>query len=100
MTNYNAGTLALLAACVAAAQTSTYVPPAPEQPLPYSHKQHLAKGMACKDCHPMPEPGDHATLPTTAKCMTCHAEVKKDSPAIQKLADYQKKGEEVPWKRV
>jgi hypothetical protein len=48
----------------------------------------------------MPEPGDRATLPGTAKCMACHATIKKESPAIQKLAEYHKKGEQVPWKRV
>jgi ribosomal protein L22 len=48
----------------------------------------------------MPEPGDHATFPATARCMACHVEIKKDSEAIQKLADYHKKQEAVPWKRV
>ena len=48
----------------------------------------------------MPDPGDAEGFPPTAKCMTCHIEIKKDSAAIQKLADYDKKGEPVPWKRV
>jgi hypothetical protein len=30
--------------------------PAPEQPLPYSHKQHLAFGLECKACHANPDP--------------------------------------------
>jgi len=37
--------LNILAVCVAMAQTSTYVPPAPVQPLPFSHKQHVANGL-------------------------------------------------------
>jgi hypothetical protein len=32
--------------------------------------------------------------------MACHVEIKKDSEAIQKLADYHKKQEAIPWKRV
>jgi ferredoxin len=48
----------------------------------------------------MPEPGDHATFPATAKCMACHVEIKKDSEAIQKLAEYHKKEETIPWKRI
>ena len=84
----------------AAAQTSTYIPPAPVQPIPFSHKLHLSKSLDCKDCHAMPEPGEHATFPATAKCMACHVEIKKDSEAIQKLAEYHKKQETVPWKRV
>lgn len=77
-----------------------YVPPPPEQPLPYSHKQHLALGLTCALCHSMPEPGQAATLPPTATCMTCHARVKTDSPAIQKLATAHTAGETIPWKRV
>jgi len=48
----------------------------------------------------MPDPGDKATYPDTAKCMVCHVAIKKDSAAIQKLADYNKKQEPVPWRRV
>jgi hypothetical protein len=93
--------LGLVAACTAAcaaAQTAVYMPPA--QPLPFSHKLHLSKGLECKDCHSMPEPGDRAAFPATARCMACHVEIKKDSEAIQKLADYHKKQEAIPWKRV
>lgn len=79
---------------------ATRVPPAPEQPLPYSHKRHLAMVPDCKMCHAMPAPGDAAALPATATCMACHTQVKTDSPAIQRLAEYHKTGEPVPWKRV
>jgi hypothetical protein len=92
--------LTILGACFALAQTSTYVPPAPVQPLPFSHKQHVSNGLDCKDCHAMPEPGDHATFPGTAKCMACHVTIKKESAAVQKLAEYHKNHEEIPWKRV
>src|SRR5215831_8477610 len=58
----------------------------PEQPIPYSHKKHLAMGLKCANCHEMPDPGEMMGIPAVAKCMTCHQTVKKDSPAIQKLA--------------
>jgi hypothetical protein len=73
---------------------------APMQPIPYSHKQHLAMGMACKDCHTNPEPGDRMTFPAESKCMTCHTVVAKDKAAIQKLTEYAKSGQAVPWVRV
>jgi len=92
--------LVLLAGFAAAAQSSTYTPPAPAQPLPFSHKTHISAGLNCKDCHTMADPGDKAGFPPTSKCMACHVEIKKDSPAIQKLADYNKKQEPIPWKRV
>ena len=65
-------------------------PAPPEQPIPYSHKTHLALGLQCQECHPNPEPGDRMTLPAPEKCMTCHSIVAKDKPAIQKLAEYAK----------
>ena len=104
-----AATLALLALVVAAsAQVSRTPPPekafAPgepvEQPLPYSHKTHLALGLKCLDCHAIPDPGDFATFPAEAKCMACHAAVKADSPHIQKLAAAEKSGDPVAWNRV
>ena len=64
--------------------------PAPEQPLPYSHKQHLAFSLQCKDCHTNPDPGTLMTFPPTSKCMQCHVTIAKDKPAIQKLADVRK----------
>jgi hypothetical protein len=90
----------LWAAAAVQSPVPTYVPPPPVQPLPYSHKQHLALGLQCATCHSMPEPGDAATLPSTAVCMKCHAQVKTDSPHIQKLAGANASGEAIDWKRV
>jgi len=73
---------------------------APDQPLPYSHKQHLALGLACKDCHTMPAPGEAMGFPATSKCMSCHQSVRKDSPAIQKLSAYDRDKQPIPWVRV
>src|SRR5690349_15891351 len=87
-----------LAAAGLRAQTSSSAELAkgPEQPVPFSHKLHLTKaGVSCKDCHDMPDPGDQMTLATADKCMTCHSVVKKDSPAIQKLAAYKTNKEDI-----
>jgi hypothetical protein len=90
--------LLLLAAQFAVAQTEP--PPAPPQPIPFSHKNHVEKGLACKDCHTMPDPGDQAGFPPTAKCMACHATIERDSPPIVTLAGFHARQEPVPWKRV
>ena len=86
--------VALIAAAVVAAQTAS------DQPLPYSHKVHMAQGLACKDCHSMPDPGDQAGLPAVSRCMVCHTTIAKDRPAIVRLAEFAKKQEPIPWKRV
>src|SRR5271163_4738237 len=92
----------LVAGDVAAQTTpSKVVTVAPVQPIPYSHKQHLALGLQCKDCHQTSaEVADEMVLPAVDKCMTCHVSIKKDSPNIQKLAEFQKDGKPVPWVRV
>ncbi|MSV27552.1 MAG: hypothetical protein EXQ52_02235 [Bryobacterales bacterium] len=75
--------------------------PAPEQPLPFSHKHHASTlGLACAKCHPVADPGEFAGLPPTATCMECHKAIKTDSPHIQKLTAFHKDGADVPWKRV
>jgi hypothetical protein len=90
----------LIFAIALAGQTSTADDPGPMQPLPYSHKTHLARGLRCAECHVNPEPGDKMTFPATSKCMACHAVIAKDKPAIQKLAAYAKNDQPVPWARV
>jgi len=79
-------------------------PKGPEQPIPYSHKVHIANGLKCNDCHtvatPPPESGEDMMIPATAKCMTCHRAIKKDSPAIQKLAKFDQDKQPVPWVRI
>ena len=74
--------------------------PSPAQPLPYSHKTHLALGLKCAACHPNPEPGDRMEFPEAAQCMACHTAIATNKPAIQKLAGYSKSRQPIPWVRV
>jgi hypothetical protein len=71
-----------------------------DQPIPYSHKTHLKLGLKCAECHTTPGKGEMATFPSESKCMTCHVAIKKDSPAIQKLAQFAKDKQPVPWIRI
>jgi hypothetical protein len=72
----------------------------PVQPIPYSHRTHLALGLECKTCHTNPEPGKLMTFPAASTCMSCHAAVAKGKPSIQKLAAFAKSQEVLPWVRV
>jgi len=71
-----------------------------EQPVPFSHKQHIGFDMKCSACHSNPEPGDRMTFPSSEKCMECHRTVAKDKPAIRRLAEFAKRTQPVPWVRV
>lgn len=73
---------------------------APEQPIPYSHKTHLALGLQCAGCHTNPAPGKLMTYPATATCMSCHHAIAKKKATIKKLAAYASSGQPVPWVRV
>src|SRR5688500_5586416 len=71
-----------------------------QQPVPYSHKTHVALGLECKTCHKNPDPGDMMGFPPVSTCMGCHTTVKKDSPHIQKLAAAAQDKKEIEWKRI
>ena len=75
-------------------------PPAPQQPIPYSHKRHVALGLQCRGCHVNPEAGKLMTYPPTSACMACHASVATDRPAIKTLASFAASGQPIPWVRV
>jgi hypothetical protein len=72
----------------------------PVQPIAFTHKVHLEKGLQCTDCHTSVEQGPRAGLPGVQLCMTCHQVIATDRPEIKKVAGYLARGEEIPWQRV
>lgn len=72
----------------------------PVQPIPYSHKKHLALELQCQQCHPNPEPGDKMSFPAVSICMACHATIAKEKAPIRKLAELAKSETSIPWLRV
>jgi hypothetical protein len=74
--------------------------PAPSQPLPYSHRTHLAIGLTCEACHTNPEPAGQMTFPATSTCMSCHLGIATDRPSIARLKEYSDSGDVIPWNRV
>ena len=81
-------------------QAATEDPKPPAQPIPFNHKLHVGAGLQCNVCHPNAAKTARAGLPSAAQCMACHAGIKKDSPAIQKLAAFQAQPKPIPWARV
>ena len=73
---------------------------APAQPLPYSHKTHISRGLQCRQCHTNPDTGVQMSFPPVATCMACHNSVAKDRPAIVKLTEMSKSGQPIPWVQV
>ncbi len=90
---------------------------APVQPLDYSHRLHAGDlQIDCRFCHTGAEKGRYAGIPATSVCMKCHEHVKNSSdarqaaatqerdaetsPELQKLFDYLKRDQPIPWRRV
>jgi Cytochrome c7 and related cytochrome c len=74
---------------------------APEQPLPFSHKNHAGMlGLPCQTCHLQSRSGEAMSIPQAKTCMTCHQTIATEKPAIQKLTEYAKSGATIPWIRI
>ena len=73
----------------------------PVQPIEYTHKPHIEKlQLQCDYCHQAVARGPRATIPGVRICMSCHEFIATDRPVIQKVAEYYKRGEDIPWQRV
>lgn len=83
------------------------LPPAPAQPILFSHRIHAGVArIGCTSCHAFAERGPVAGIPTMERCRGCHKFVQEDKedPAmnreikalLQKLDD----GEPIAWVRV
>jgi hypothetical protein len=104
--------MCLVLACCAglgaqAAQTpspplaASRTPPAPVQPLPYSHRFHVGDlGMACTECHANPGAGKLMTYPPAATCVSCHRSNPAGRQTLQALTAAVDTGKPIPWVRV
>ncbi len=83
------------------APTVVTPPPAPVQPVAFSHKKHIGESkLGCKDCHEPSRNGATVAMPQPAKCMLCHAAIATDKPDIKRIAEAAKNNEPIPWVRV
>lgn len=74
---------------------------APQQPIEFSHALHVKDhNIACSYCHAGAEKGPIAGIPPVQTCMSCHSEVKTDSPEIRKLYRALEDGTPIEWVRV
>jgi hypothetical protein len=74
---------------------------APEQPVPYSHALHAGEmDLDCRYCHTTVETSAHASIPPTATCMNCHANVKTESELLAPIRQSFETGEPVEWVRI
>jgi hypothetical protein len=91
---------AIVARAAAQQEPSPAVGAAPRQPLPFSHRAHIALSLKCVECHPTVAQSPTAGMPPESLCMNCHVSVKTDSRVIAALTAFFKRKEPVPWVRL
>lgn len=72
-----------------------------EQPVPFSHKHHVAElGLDCRYCHTSVEKAAFAGMPATETCMTCHSQVWRDAPMLEPVRQSWARHQPLHWTRV
>lgn len=70
------------------------------QPISFNHKKHAEQGLECDACHRYYKTQNFSGLPDIATCLECHKEPITKSLEEEKIRQFQKKGEEIPWKQI
>jgi hypothetical protein len=80
-------------------QTGVGVPR--EQPVPFSHKHHVAGiGIDCRYCHATVEIAASAGMPATDTCMGCHSQIWADAPMLEPVRASLRENRPLAWIRV
>jgi len=97
-------------ACAAPSLSQAWTPPpAPPQPMPFSHRVHVVDNrIGCTSCHPNAARSPVAGIPSVERCRGCHKFVKQDpeqprlteemKPLLAKLRE--DPPTTIPWVRV
>jgi hypothetical protein len=73
---------------------------APDQPISYSHLDHVPNGIQCLYCHTQATRSQIAGVPSVEKCMGCHTVMATENEEIQVLTGYWERGEAISWQRI
>jgi len=99
-----AGFIVVLVLALAAINESPYITEvgvARSQPVPFSHKHHVADdGIDCRYCHTSVEESSFAGVPPTKTCMNCHSQIWSDSPMLEPVRESFRTGKSIQWTRV
>jgi len=80
---------------------TTYVDIPLTQPVPFSHKHHVAEdGIDCRYCHTSVEKSCFAGMPTSETCMHCHSQIFTDVPLLAPVRESLATNAPLKWNRV
>jgi hypothetical protein len=70
------------------------------QPISFNHKKHVDQGLECDACHRYYKTQSFSGLPSIAICLECHKEPITSNPEEEKIRQYEKKKEQIPWRHI
>jgi hypothetical protein len=71
------------------------------QPVPFSHKHHVADdGIDCRYCHTSVETSAVAGVPATEICMSCHSQIWSNALILEPVRASFRTGESLSWTRI
>ena len=74
---------------------------AAQQPVPFSHKHHVAElGIDCRYCHSSVEKSAYAGIPPTHTCMTCHSQIWTSAEMLEPVRASYRTNQSLAWARV
>ena len=71
-----------------------------DQPISFNHKKHVDQGLGCDTCHHFYKTQTFSGIPEINTCLECHKEPITKSTEEEKIRQFQKKGEGIPWKQI
>jgi hypothetical protein len=72
-----------------------------QQPVPFSHQLHNGVlGIDCRYCHVSVAVSSFANIPATETCMTCHSQIKSNSPKLALVRESYATGQPVAWVKI
>ena len=96
-----AGVLVAASVTAALAWAVTPSPYAPEQPIAFSHRDHVrGDGLSCDLCHSGARRAAFAGMPSVERCMGCHRFVLPENPGVIALRRHWNEGTAVRWVKV
>jgi hypothetical protein len=80
---------------------TTYAGVAKAQPVPFSHKHHVAGlGIDCRYCHTSVESSAFAGIPPVKTCMNCHSQIWTNAPMLDTIREDYRTGKPLIWTRL
>src|SRR5690606_26798427 len=71
------------------------------QPVDFPHNLHVVQtGLDCRYCHTTVETSNTASVPPTETCMTCHSQLRTNTPQLQAVVASWESGAPIAWNRV